>query len=112
MARHLRTPERCQAFLLPAGMMDRVRRDRGCPLHGCAADAGDGPARDGAGNENTNGLLRQYFPKGTDLNARSVDDLAAVAASNGRPRKTLGWRTPAEALDTMTTWAGIDVAKH
>ena len=48
-------------------------------------------------NENTNGLLRQYFPKGTDLSAHSPDVLAVVA--DALTRKTLGWRTPAEALD-------------
>ncbi|WP_454173281.1 IS30 family transposase [Microbacterium maritypicum] len=51
-------------------------------------------------NENTNGLLRQYFPKGTDLSRWSAEDLEAVAlALNNRPRKILGWRTPAEVFD-------------
>ena len=50
-------------------------------------------------NENTNGLPRQYFAKGTNLARWSADDLTAVAhALNSRPRKTLGWRTPAGAL--------------
>ncbi|MGW3829396.1 IS30 family transposase, partial [Streptomyces sp. NPDC005071] len=50
-------------------------------------------------NENTNGLLRQYFPKGTDLSRWSSTDLEAVAmAINNRPRKVLGWRTPAEVF--------------
>lgn len=51
------------------------------------------------------GLLRQYFPKGTDLSMHGADELIAVAhALNTRPQKTLGWKTPAEAFD--------DILKH
>ena len=51
-------------------------------------------------NENTNKLLRQYFPKGTDLSRWSEQEIQAVALTlNNRPRKTLDWKTPAEALN-------------
>jgi len=53
-------------------------------------------------NENTNGLLRQYFPKGTNLNTHTIDHLTTVAAElNSRPRKTLGWLTPAQSLNRV-----------
>jgi IS30 family transposase len=63
-------------------------------------------------NENTNGLLRQYFPKGTDLSRWTAEELAAVAtALNTRPRKILGWKTPAEALDEhLSSFGQADVA--
>lgn len=57
-------------------------------------------------NENTNGLLRQYFPKGTDISRYSERQLDAVAMTlNSRPRKTLGWKTPAEALNELLSSA-------
>ena len=53
-------------------------------------------------NENTNGLLRAYFPKGTDLSVHSADDIARVQAElNSRPRRVLGWDSPADRLSTL-----------
>nr|WP_245614322.1 IS30 family transposase [Actinokineospora inagensis] len=58
-------------------------------------------------NENTNGLLRQYFPKGTDLSGYTQAELDAVASKlNRRPRQTLGFKTPAEVLDQVLNTGG------
>jgi IS30 family transposase len=102
---------------LPAGLMSSLTWDRGTELadHKRFTVATDvtvyfcdpqSPWQRGS-NENTNGLLRQYFPKGADLSGYSQDDLDAVALQlNTRPRKTLGFITPAVKL--AATVASID----
>lgn len=99
---------------LPGFLRNSVTWDQGKELADHARIARELDLRDGVffcdphapwqrgTNENTNGLLRQYFPKGTVLSGHSQDYLNEVAAElNGRPRQTLGWYTPAEALDKL-----------
>jgi transposase, IS30 family len=83
----------------------RLKIDTGVQVYFCNPQS---PWQRGT-NENTNGLLRQYFPKGTDLSTHSAEQIAAVSAAlNSRPRKALDWKTPAETLDQLLLSAEKD----
>lgn len=100
---------------LPAHLRRSITWDQGSEMRGAHADIAldhdlqvwfcdpHSPWQRGT-NENTNGLLRQYFPKGTDLSVHSSEHLAHVAAAlNNRPRAALGFRTPTEAFTELLT---------
>ena len=80
-------------------MHAEIARALGMPVYFCEK----GSPWQRPSNENTNGLLRQYFPKGTNLRSHDAETLVAVAEElNDRPRKTLGWQTPAAVLAGAT----------